>query len=182
MVYRILLTLFIGCCGGFLAMRAKVPAGAIVGAMFFVALFNIFTDLAFFPWQSKVIIQSIAGAFIAVPLTLDKIKAMRSILKPAVIAVTGMLLMSIIMAWVSFTVSSIDPLTAFFASAPGGITDIVLISTDVGADPLQVSLIHSIKIFFVLGLMPLLCKRVAVWFERRHPALCASRYYDKDVL
>jgi uncharacterized membrane protein AbrB (regulator of aidB expression) len=69
--------------------------------MFAVALFNILTVLALSPWQSKIMTQAIAGAFIAVPLTIDKIKAMRTVLRPAVIVVSGMLLLSIGMAWLS---------------------------------------------------------------------------------
>jgi membrane AbrB-like protein len=178
---KILLTLLVGCCGGFLALRAKIPAGGIVGAMFAVALFNILTGLALFPWQSKIMTQAIAGAFLAVPLTLDKIKAMRSVLRPAVIVVSGMLFLSIGMGWLCFSVSPMDALTAFFASAPGGMSDIVLISADAGADPLQVSLIHGIKTFFVLGFLPILSRYTADRFERKYPALCALRRDVNDV-
>jgi len=92
-----------------------------------------------------------------------------------------MLVLSIGMAWFCFTLSPMTPITAFFSSSPGGLSELVLISAEVGADTLQVSLIHSIRIFFALGIMPLLCKRVAVWVERSYPDLCASRYVRKDV-
>ena len=176
MLLRMFITLLVGCCGGFLALRAKIPAGGIIGSMIAVTLFSITTDIAFFPWQSRIIAQGIAGAFIAAPLTLDKIKALRTVLKPAVMVVGSMLLISIGIGWICLSISPMDPATAFFSSAPGGIVDIVLISFEAGANLLQISLIHSIRIFFGLLFLPFLSKFVAKWLERKYPALCISRY------
>ena len=175
MLLGMLLTLLVGACGGLIALRAKVPAGGIIGSMIAVTIFSITTDLAFIPWQTRIMAQGIAGAFIAVPLTLDRIKALRFVFKPAVFVVGSMLLLSIVIAWFCFTFSPMDPTTAFFSSAPGGLVDIVLISTDTDADPLQISLIHSVRLFYGLLLLPLVSKRAAAWIEQKFPVLIASR-------
>ena len=152
---RLVLTLLIGCVGGFIALRLKIPAGGLVGAMFSVAIFNVFTGYAVFPWYTRVMTQAIAGAFFAVPLTLAKLKAMYTVLKPAFIVVGGMLAFSVTIGFLCLLSSPIDPVTAFFSTAPGGITDIVLISADLGANLLQVSVIHSMRIFLVLSIFPI---------------------------
>ena len=181
MLLRMLITLLVGICGGLIAIRAKVPAGGIIGSLIAVTIFSVTTDIAFFPWQSRIIAQGIAGAFIAMPLTLDRIKALRTVLKPAVFVVSSMLVMSIGIALLCFTLSSMDPVTAFFSSAPGGLVDIVLISFETNADPLQISLIHSIRLFFCLVFLSVLSKHAATWFERKYPALCASRHRKINV-
>ena len=181
MLLRMFLTLLVGICGGQLALRAKIPGGGIIGSMLAVILFSITTDLAYFPWQARIITQAVAGAFIAAPMTLDKIKAMRFVIKPAVMVVSSMLVMSIGIAWLCFTLSPMDPTTAFFASAPGGLTEIVLISIDTEADPLQISLIHSVRILFSLLFLSIVSKFVAAWIKRKYPALCVSRYKKNDT-
>ena len=45
----LILTLAIGILGGYLADKKKVPAAFMIGALFAVAIFNIFTDRAFLP-------------------------------------------------------------------------------------------------------------------------------------
>ena len=44
----LILTLAIGILGGYLADKKKVPAAFMIGALFAVAIFNIFTDRAFY--------------------------------------------------------------------------------------------------------------------------------------
>ena len=44
--------------------------------------------------------------------------------------------------------------TAFFSSAPGGFSDMVILGTEMGADVRVISLIHSVRIFFVVLSIP----------------------------
>ncbi|MCL2007788.1 MAG: AbrB family transcriptional regulator, partial [Treponema sp.] len=83
-------------------------------------------------------------------------------------------------ALICFNFTSMDHTTAFFASAPGGITDIVLISTETDANPLQISLIHSSRLFFALVFLPILSKHITSIIEKKWPILCASREKRKD--
>lgn len=170
-ILRILLTLIIGCIGGYIFIKLKIPAGGIIGAMLFTGILNIVTSQALAPSYFKLFAQSIAGAYIAMPITWEKIKSMRRVLVPSVIVVVGMLFMSIIMAY-SCTASSnsnLDLLTSFFLSAPGGMSDIVLIANEVGADTTQVSIVHIIRTFFVLGILPITSRYFATFLENKNP-------------
>ncbi len=169
-----LLTLLIGCAGGVACMKLKIPAGGIVGAMAAVAVFNLLSDMAFAPWYFKLFAQSVTGAFIAMPLTLDKIKSMRLVFIPALIVVLGMLLFSIVMAYGCAAISSgkMDLLTAMFFCAPGGMSDIVLISSEMGGNTLFISAGHAIRSLFVLGVLPaanqVLARRLMLQYPARY--------------
>ena len=166
-----LATLLVGCAGGLLFLRLKIPAGGIVGAMCFVALYNILFGIAFAPWYFKLFAQSVTGAFIAMPLTIEKVRSMRTVVLPALVVVGGMLCFSIGMAYICRAASygGMDLLTACFLCAPGGMSDIVLISSEVGGDTLLISAGHAVKAFFVLGLLPAFSQFVAGQFAARWP-------------
>lgn len=168
---QMLLTLLTGCAGGALFLRLKIPAGGIVGAMCAVALYHILFGNAFAPWYFKLFAQSVTGAFIAMPLTLQKLKSMRTVLVPALVVVGGMLLFSILMAYGCAALSGggMDLLTALFFCAPGGMSDIVLISSEIGGDTLLISAGHAIRSFFVLGLLPLLNQQLLERLVARNP-------------
>ena len=57
----LILTLTIGILGGYLADKKKIPAAFMIGALFAVAIFNIFTDRAFLPTSFKFITQVATG-------------------------------------------------------------------------------------------------------------------------
>ena len=68
-MFNLLITLLIGYIFGYLALKAKIPAGAMIGAMFSVAIFNIITGEAHLTSNIKILIQISAGAFIGTGIT-----------------------------------------------------------------------------------------------------------------
>lgn len=58
------ITFFVGLIGAGIALKCKVPAGAMIGSLFAVAIFSIVTGKAYLPQSYKVIAQISTGAFI----------------------------------------------------------------------------------------------------------------------
>lgn len=166
---QITITLLVGAAGAVLALRLKIPAGGIVGSMVFVAVFQVLTGMAVFPWQGKTMAQAVAGAFVAVPITLEQVKSFRQVIKPACIVVSGMLLGSVALGLAAWAVSDMLPITAFLAAATGGLQDIALLSADLGANQLQVSVVHILRVLVVISLSPVYNKFCARQLEARWP-------------
>ena len=59
-----LLTAAVGAAGGLLAKKLGVPSGAMVGSMFFVIIFNLIFEKAFFIQDVKTGLQMLSGAMI----------------------------------------------------------------------------------------------------------------------
>ena len=170
MLSQVLITLLVAAAGGFVGIKLiKIPGGGIVVPMLFVAVFNVTTGQAAFPFHARVVAQSIMAAFLVAPITLAQIKSMRRVLGPALFVSSGLLVAVILIGFLSAHMSDMSLLTALFAAAPGGMADLVLISIEFGADPMQVSLIQSLRIFFIMMLCPLGNRFLIEWLERKNP-------------
>ncbi len=58
-----IITLLVGLIGAVIALKLKVPAGAMIGSLFAVAIFNILTSNADLPQSYKIIAQISTGTF-----------------------------------------------------------------------------------------------------------------------
>ena len=144
-------------------MKLKVPAGAFLGSMVFVALFNILAGAAFFPEAGRPLVRVFAGALIGARMKREDVIQMKDIVVPSVLIVLGMLALNLALGYGIFRLTGLELKTALLGSAPGGVQDMALIAQDMDADTAQVAVLHTIRILAILGLHPTLlslyCKR-----------------------
>lgn len=165
---ELIITLIVGIVGGIIAMRFKMPAGAMVGSMIAVTIFSIITGHAFVPQNVKVITQIAAGAFIGAGIKRKDVIALKLIVKPAIFMVASMIILDLFMGYIMFKVTGIDLVTSLFATAPAGIVDMSLISDELGADTSKVVVLHLIRIVSVLIIFPPMMKLIADKFENKN--------------
>ncbi|KZL90928.1 AbrB family transcriptional regulator [Clostridium magnum] len=169
---ELILTLIIGIIGGTIALRFKMPAGAMVGSMMAVTVFSVVTGHAYIPQNIKIITQISAGAFIGASIKRKDVLDMKLIIKPAILMVASMITLDLFMGYIMFKVTGIDLITALFATAPAGIVDMSLISDDFGADTSKVVVLHLVRLVSVLIIFPPMMKYIANSFKNQ----------DKNVL
>ncbi|MBL4938225.1 AbrB family transcriptional regulator [Clostridium sp. YIM B02515] len=157
---NLILTILVGFMGGIIALRLKVPAGAMVGSMIFTAAFNIATGRVFMPQDVKVVTQIAAGAFIGAGITRKDVVDLKFVIKPAVLMVLSMILLDLLMGYIMYKVTGVDLTTCLFASAPGGIVDMSLISSDMGADTSKVAILQMIRLLIVFIVLPPMMKMI----------------------
>ncbi|WP_286905561.1 AbrB family transcriptional regulator [Clostridium sp. UBA1652] len=157
---NLLLTLLVAIVGGTIALKLKVPAGAMIGAMISVAIFNIVLGKAYFPVNAKIVTQIAAGAFVGAGITYRDIISLKSIIKPAVIITLGMISINLIMGYLMHKLTGIDLVTSLFACAPGGIVDMSIISSDLGADTSKVAILQLVRLMGVMLILPSLLKLI----------------------
>ena len=161
---RFMLTVAVAVASGLIAVRLKVPTGALVGGMFGVAVFNIITSLAYAPALLRMFTQSLAGAYIGIRIHKSDLPQFRIILLPAAIMIVSLLGFNI---GLGFTISGFTDMTlvtALLSTAPGGITEISLMSADMGANQAQVTLMHLLRLTSVLGFFPFMLKAMIARF------------------
>lgn len=164
---ELIITLIIGILGGTIALRLKIPAGAMVGSMVVVTLFSVMTGHAFIPQNIKIITQISAGAFIGAGIRRKDVLDMKLIIKPAILMIASMVILDLFMGYIMFKVTGIDLVTALFATAPAGIVDMSLISDDFGADTSKVVVLHLIRLVSVLIIFPPMMKLIADSFKNK---------------
>jgi uncharacterized protein len=161
MILQLLIMHAVGTMGGLLARKARIPAGALIGSLITVIVFNALTgSTTVYPDNLRVLIQICSGLVIGCRFTRADIKELRVMFKPVIVLVVFLLLINLVFAYIMAFFSELSLMTAFFACAPGGISDLVIISGDFGADPEQVALLQLFRFVFVVSTFPPLMKRL----------------------
>lgn len=160
------ITILVGIIGSHIAVKLKFPAGAMIGSLFAVAIFNIVTGDTYLPQSVKLITQIATGTFIGAKITKEDVKGLKDIFFPAFILVTFMAGFNFIMGFFIYYTTDIDMVTALFATAPGGITDMSIISYDFGADASKVAVLQLIRLISVVGILPFFIKFIVKKFNK----------------
>lgn len=160
-VMQILLTLACALLAGVLLDRLHVPGGMMMGAVIGACALNVGTGAAVMPEFSKTAAQIIAGAFIGSGICREDIRQMKAIIKPALILLPGLLMVNILIGLGIHWAAKIDLLTALLASAPGGLTDISIMASDMGADASVVLVLQFVRLMMGIGLFPIMIRLVA---------------------
>lgn len=158
---KLFLTLIIGILGGTTALKFKVPAGAMIGSMLSVSVYNIFTGNAYLPQNIRIITQIAAGAYIGAKISGNDVKGLKLMVKPAALMLTSMIILDILMGFIMYKFTRIDLVTSLFACAPGGLVDMSLISHDLGADTSKVAILQIVRLMTVLMVLPLIIKNIS---------------------
>ncbi len=154
MIIQIVLTLTIGIVSGYLTKKANIPGGFLVGSLIGAASFNVFSEMAYMPKESKTIIQIVAGAFIGCIMEKSDVKRLPQLLKPIAFMITALFILNIFGGLLIWKSSSLDLLTSLMSIVPGGISDTPIIAADMGADGPKVAVMQIVRQILGIGVFP----------------------------
>lgn len=169
-----ILTLCVGFIGAYIGLRHKVPAGALVGSMIAVMIFNILFDAAYMPQGLKFYTQVATGAYVGAKISREDALSLRHIVRPAAILSAVMLVFTVAVGMLICRISDLTVATALFAMAPAGIADMTLASMDFDAQPSVVALIQTLRVIFTILLMPPIIRRFAEKSALLEPSAAAG--------
>lgn len=160
-VEKIAITLAIAVIGGYIGIKLKMPAGALLGAMLAVSLANLgFGFEGQIPKDFRTVAQMVVGGILGLSITRGTVAELRTMLVPAMVLVFAMIGMSLVAGYVLARITGWDMATAFFSSSPGGMTEMTLASMSFGADTPKVALLQLMRMLSVVSLMPVVLKLV----------------------
>ena len=165
MIERILLTVLAAAIGTFIASKIKIPVPFMIGGMIGSAVFNIATGMAAMPSFTKTVVQSLSGVFIGLSLKRKDIRTLKELAAPLAVLVGCLLVFTTVMGLLFHYVFGLDPATAFLVAIPGGVTEISLMATDVGAEPAIVSFMQTFRLFSVYLIFP----ATIAYMSKRYP-------------
>ena len=150
------LTIAVAALGGMILYRLKFPAGAMVGAMICVGILNILTGRAFMPSSVKILTKTVAGLFVGMSMTMEMVRNMKRLFKPVIILIGTVFALCLCAGMILYHVSTLDAVTALFCVAPGGMTDMTLMTMDMGGDAAVVAVLQVLRLLSVYCIsMPL---------------------------
>lgn len=152
----------LGCAaiGGIIGIRLKLPASAMLGSMIAVAVFTVLTDIQATPTWIKVAAQIVSGGYIGTTMTKDSLGQMKSMAPTAALLLGGMLVINLTVGGVLYLTSPLDLCTSLFSTTPGGLTDVTIISDDMGADSPIVSVFQVCRMSAAISIFPLIIPKI----------------------
>lgn len=169
-----LITVVVALVGGYIGYRLKIPAGAMVGAMVTTVAFNLITERAFFYDDLKIVMQILGGAMIGSRIGKKDVLELKNIILPTIILIISMVILNLSFGIVMYLVSDLDIATCLFASAPGGMSDMAIISVDLGANPAYVAIMQLLRILTIFIFMPPIFKKIILGSRAKQAAAKAE--------
>jgi len=160
-VIHLLITVSVAFAGGMFFKKIHMLTPMLTGSIIAVAAVTlIFPGSTWFPVELKTLVQMVSGAVIGSRVSRKEIHELKSLIIPAVTIVLCLMVLNVVSA-IGMLHAGIDSIpTAMFASAPGGMSDMTIMSPDFGADPIYVAVIQFCRLLFVNTTFPALIKFV----------------------
>ena len=165
--YKKLAVLFLFCtAAGLLMHYLGVTSGAMLGAMLTGAAFTVMNGKNRFPVTLRTFMSILSGAYMGCKFTRAEFANIPALLIPILIMLIGIITFILFNAAVLTRFTPLDYPTALFASTPGGISEMALLSEEMGVDSFKVSVLHTCRLFFVIAFFPTMNKLVCSLFDR----------------
>jgi len=152
-VLSILLIIVIAAVGGLTGSRFKLPAGAMLGAMAAVVTLQMIYVQPGLPSQLQVVLQLASGTLIGSRVTKKDALGLRRLALPAIVLIICMFIINVVVGSAMYFFSRLDIITSLFASAPGGMMDMAIVSAELGANPAYVALLQLARLIFIFTCM-----------------------------
>lgn len=150
------LTVVVAAATGLTLQKLNFPAGAMVGALIGVGVLNIVTGHALMPSSVKILTKTVAGLFVGMNMTLEMVGNMKRLFRPVLVLVGVIFTLCLSVGVLLSRMTGLDAVTALFCVAPGGLTDMTLMTMDMGGDAAVVAVLQVLRLLSVYFIsMPL---------------------------
>lgn len=153
-LYRFLLTIGLGCGGGYIAFLLNLPLAWMIGAMLATTVAALFgAPLYVFAWLRNIMV-CVLGVMLGSSFTPEILGvigdwAVSLLLLGAYVAAAGGA------SFVYFRrVCGYDKATAYFSGMPGGLAEMVIVGESMGGDSRLISLVHGLRVLLVVLIVP----------------------------
>ena len=167
---------------GYLIFRGfNLPAPGLIGAMVGTAVAAILG----FPWGEipelvNVALQALVGIMIGSRFDQESVKRLKTLFLPAMAVALWMMATGVIAGVLLQRMTGLDPATAIFGAAPGGIAEMSVIAFDYGAAVSTVALLQFIRIMGTYALIPLVTKYLAHHFDSPEESMAVASFSNES--
>ncbi len=163
---RVVMILLTGVAGGLLAKKLGLPGGPIVGSMLGAGLAAVlFPGQFVIPSQVSTGVQIILGITLGMTFDRSSVALLGRLLPMAVVSTLVLLSCALLMAWLAARSGGIDFATALFGFSPGGMSGMGLLAQADGRQADIVALLHTVRVFTLFILVPLMSRFLSGWFR-----------------
>lgn len=143
--------------GGILGYIFRLPVGILTGAMFAVAATSLLRgEFPPMPNILRTVAQIGIGIIIGSNITISTLHQFGELWLPVVALTAVLLVCSVLLAVLLHRMTGWDYPTCLLSSSLGGLSQMSIISEEMGADPLKVSILQTIRLLSILIVLPFL--------------------------
>jgi membrane AbrB-like protein len=150
------LTLAIAAVAGALALRARMPAGALLGPMIVAGagtLSGLDSSLATPPLLREAAFAAI-GVQVGLRFTVDTVRQVGRLLMPVLVAIGFLLVACFGLAAVLAATTSVSLLDAYLATTPGGLYAVLAVAFGAGANTTFIIAVQGLRVLVMVLLAP----------------------------
>jgi membrane AbrB-like protein len=157
--------LIFGGIGAIVGYRLPVPAGILVGTLVTVGVGGGAVALLGLPHLTvppgiNGLLQILLGMLVGFRMTREELREGVRALLPASLLAVVIISASVGAALVAVSVTSLDPVTALFAAAPGGLTEMTAVGASFGADGAAVASVQLVRVLMAVAVVDVVLQRL----------------------
>ena len=153
---RLLAALVAGLAGGALFAWAGLPLAWLLGAMFATTLASLSGFALEVPPFVRLPVMVVLGVLIGASFTPDRLAGILLWIPSAALLLLYVPTVGFASLLYLRRTAGLAPVTAYFAAAPGGLSEMVLMSERSGADMRTVALVHTVRVLLIVSVAPFL--------------------------
>jgi hypothetical protein len=148
--------ILVAIAGGLAGRALGIPAGDLLGSMAAVGVYNVIRgNLPRVHPTLRALARVGVGLAIAQEITPETLTLLSEMAFPVLILAVVMILSGLLLSLILYKVTDWSYSTCLLVSSPGGLTQMSIIADEVGADPLTVSVLHTVRLISILAVLPL---------------------------
>ncbi len=175
---RCAMTYSFAAAGGYAALRLSVPLPWMLGPFFLCgALSASGVRLVYLP-MGRELAQLAVGLAVGLRFTPATLLATASLLPVMLLGTVYIIVFTFAAALMFRPLAGVSRITAFFATAAGGVADMAVVARERGGDAGSVALTHALRVSTVVAIVPVL----VITFGAPGAAVPASAAADENML
>ena len=147
------------CGGAFLFSAIGSPSPYMIGAMCAAAAMNLTTGKKYpLPRWLRTVAQTCLSITVAVTLSPETVRLAVDLFAPLLVSVALIQTLALVLAWILKRITRWDATTLVLATCPGGLSQVLFLSEDYGADSLVVGILHTVRMISIVVCVPIVAR------------------------
>ncbi|MEH6724900.1 MAG: AbrB family transcriptional regulator [Hyphomicrobiales bacterium] len=151
----VLRTYALAVAAGFAASRTGMPLPWMLGPFFCISFLSVAGVTARVIPMGRELAQVAIGLAIGIRFTLPMLVATASLVPAMILSTLYIMAFTLVAAYLFKAIAKVDSVTAFFATAAGGVADMAHVSERFGGEPSSVAIVHAMRVSCVVAIVPL---------------------------
>lgn len=151
----LVMTYAIATAAGYLTSRTALPLPWMLGPFFTIAVLSLMgMPKRLAPWGRE-LSQVTIGLAIGLRFTMPMLISVASMIPAMIVSTLYVIAFTMLAALIFKVLANVDRVTAFFATAAGGVADMAHVSQQFGGTPSSVAIVHAMRVSGVVAILPI---------------------------